>query len=208
MNIDCKQNFEEKIRLILIDSTFTLEDKYDLMVTKYAAHDLLRSGGMTKETMTIIAEVNTKVYSEILSYIDALNLTYSSSLENDISELAQYAQKQFKTESIAKLEKCTEMVGNPKSFEKILPEVEAEMASSYAIFKNNLNAKVLYLKQTTVKSPVERALWALEIICLVVTIFVSGMWFNNPDGNYEPLIVCLTAVMILIPLIIRRIGKQ
>jgi hypothetical protein len=208
MNIDSKQNFEEKIRLILIDSTFTLEEKFELMLRKHAADGLLRSGNTIKETMNMIAELTAKIYSEILSYIDVLNLKYYSSLEGDISKLAQDAQKQFKIETIAKLEKSTEMAGNPKLFERMLPDVEAEMANNLAIFQNNLNSKVLDLKQSTAKSPVEITLWVVEFVFLVITIFLAGMWFKDPDGNYEPFIVGLTSAMLLILLIIKRVGKQ
>lgn len=208
MNIDSRQNFEEKIRLILIDSTSTLEEKFELMLRKHAADGLLRSGNTIKETMNMIAELTAKIYSEILTYIDALNLKYYSSLEDDISKLAQDAQNQFKIETIAKLDKSTEMAGNPKLFERMLPDVEAEMANSLAIFQNSLNAKILDLKQNTVKSPLERTLWTVEFIFLAISIFVAGMWFNEPDGNYEPFIVGLTSAMLLILLIIRRIGKQ
>ncbi|TMN85279.1 hypothetical protein CWB72_20315, partial [Pseudoalteromonas phenolica] len=126
---------------------------------------------------------------EILSYIDTLNLKYDSSLENDISKLAQDAQKQFKVESIAKLEKSTEVAGNPKLFERMLPDVEAEMANNLAIFQNNLNAKVLDLKENTIKSPIEKSLWVVEFMFLAISIFIAGMWFKDPEGNYEPFLV-------------------
>jgi hypothetical protein len=208
MNIDSKQNFEEKIRLILIESTTTLEESFELMLRKHAADGLIRSGNTIKATMNMIAELTAKIYSEILIYIDTLNLKYYSSLEDDIAKLALEAQKKFKIETIAKLEKSTQMAGNPKLFERMLPEVEADMANGLAIFQNCLNTKVLELKQSTVKSPVERTLWVVEFTFLAISIFVSGMWFNDPDGNYEPFLVGLVSVMSLILLIIRRIGKQ
>jgi hypothetical protein len=208
MNIDSKQNFEEKIRLILIESTSTLEAKFKLMINKHAATGLLRSGTTIKETMNMISELTAKVYSEVLSYIDALNLKYYSSLEADISKLASDAQQKFKIETIAIFRKSTELVGKPKLFERMLPEVEAELANNLAIFQNNLNAKTLELKEHTVKSPIERVLWVVEFIFLAISIFVSGMWFNDPSGNYEPFLVGLLSVMSLILLIIKRMGKQ
>jgi hypothetical protein len=208
MNIDSKQNFEEKIRLILIESTSTLEEKFELMINRHAADGLLGSGSTIKKTMNMIAELTAKVYSEIISYIDTLNLKYYSSLEADVAKLALDAQQKFKIETIATLEKSTKVAGSPKLFERILPEVEAEMANNLAIFQNNLNAKILELKQHTVKSPIERALWVVEFIFLAISIFVSGMWFNDPAGNYEPFLVGLLSVMSLILLIIRRMSKQ
>ncbi|MEQ3515642.1 hypothetical protein ABMY35_20180 [Pseudoalteromonas sp. BZB3] len=208
MNFDFKKNFEEKIRLILIDSTSSLDEQFELMLRKHAADGMLRSGNTIKQTMNMIAEFTTKIYSEILSYIDTLNLKYDSSLENDISKLAQDAQKQFKVESIAKLEKSTEVAGNPKLFERMLPDVEAEMANNLAIFQNNLNAKVLDLKENTIKSPIEKSLWVVEFMFLAISIFIAGMWFKDPEGNYEPFLVGLTSAMLLTLLIIKRIGKQ
>ncbi|WP_282146636.1 hypothetical protein [Alteromonas stellipolaris] len=208
MNTDSKQNFEEKIRLTLIESTSTLEEEFELMLRKHAADGLIRSGNTIKATMNIITELTARIYSEILSYIDALDLKYSPSLENDISKLALDAQQKFKIEAIAKLDKSTEIAGNPKLFERMLPEVEADMANSLATFRNNLNAKMLELRQRTVKSPIERTLWALEFICFAISIFVAGMWFNDPEGNYEPFLVGLSSAMFLVLLIIKRIGKQ
>ncbi|TMN85266.1 hypothetical protein CWB72_20380, partial [Pseudoalteromonas phenolica] len=70
MNFDFKKNFEEKIRLILIDSTSSLDEQFELMLRKHAADGMLRSGNTIKQTMNMIAEFTTKIYSEILSYID------------------------------------------------------------------------------------------------------------------------------------------
>ena len=208
MNIDYKQNYEEKIRLILIEATSSLEEKFKQMLNKHSASGSLRSGSTIKETMKMISELTHELYLEVLSYCDALNLKYSPSLETDISQLASDAQLKFKIESIAIFKKSTELVGKPNLFERMLPEVEADMANNLAIFENNLNTKILELKHSTVKSPIERVLWVLEVIFLVISIFVSGMWFNDPSGNYEPFLVGLLSVISLIPLIIKRMSKQ
>lgn len=208
MNIHTKQNFEEKIRLILIESVSSLEEDFELMLRKHAADGMIRSGNTIKATMNMIAELTEKLYSDIMSYVDVLNLRYSSTIEADISALALNAQKKLKIETIAKLQKSTEMAGNPKLFERMLPDVEANMANKLATFQNNLNAKVIELKQNTEKSPLEKSLWVIEFIVLAISIFVSGMWFNDPQGNYEPLLVGFALVMPLIYLIIRRVAKQ
>jgi hypothetical protein len=157
--------------------------------------------------MNIISELTVKIYSEILSYMDTLKIDYHSSLESEISKLALEAQRKFKIEILAKLKKSTEIAGNPKLYERMLPDVEADIAKSLAIFCNNLNVKILELKQNTVKSSVERTLWAVEFLFLAISIFIAGMWYKDPEGNYEPILVGLSTAMLLILLIIRRVGK-
>jgi hypothetical protein len=208
MNIHTKQNFEEKIRLILIKSVSSLEEDFELMLRKHAADGMIRSGNTIKATMNMIADLTEKLYSDIMSYVDVLNLKYFSTIEADISALALSAQEKLKIETIAKLQKSTEMAGNPKLFERMLPDVEADMANKLATFQNNLNAKVIELKQNTEKSPLEKILWVIEFIVLAISIFVSGMWFNDPQGNYEPLLFGFALVVPLIYLIIRRVAKQ
>ncbi|PHR54871.1 MAG: hypothetical protein COA47_14725 [Robiginitomaculum sp.] len=208
MNIQAKQNIEEKIRLILIESISSLEKDFEGMLRRHAADGLLRSGNTIKATMNMIADLSANLYSEILSHIDVLSLKYYSTIETDIADLARAAQEKLKVETIAKFQKSTEMAGKPKLYERMLPEVEAEMANNLATFQNNLNAKIIEIKQSTQRSPLEKVLWLFEIIILVTSIFVSGMWFKDPQGNYEPVVVALTLVMPLIYLVIRRISKQ
>ena len=208
MNIHTKQNFEEKIRLILIELVSSLENNFKLMLRKHAADGMIRSGQTIKATMNMIADLTEKLYTDIMSYVDILNLKYFPTIEADISALALNAQQKLKIETIEKLQKSTEMAGSPNLFERMLPDVEADMANKLATFQNNLNAKVIELKQNTEKSPFEKSLWVIEFIVLAISIFVSGMWFNDPQGNYEPLLVGFALIMPLIYLIIRCVAKQ
>lgn len=208
MNSEIKQNFEEKIRLVLVESKSTLNDDFELMLRRHAANGLVRSGNTIKATMDMISDLTSKLYQEILSHLDVLSIHYYPTMERDVANLANKAQIQLKVESIAKFRKSTEMAGNPSLYERMLPDVEAEMANNLAAFQNALNAKVLEIKQNTQKSPIEKLLWAFEGVLLVVSIFVAGMWFKDPEGNYEPVLVGVGLIMPLVYLLIKRVTKK
>lgn len=134
MNNEIKQNFEEKIRLVLIELKSTLEENFELMLRRHAADGLVRSGNTIKATMDMISRHTSELYDEILAYLDVLSIHYYSLLESDVSNLASKAQAQLKVETIAKFKKSTELAGNPSLYERMLPDLEAEMAKKFSDF--------------------------------------------------------------------------
>jgi hypothetical protein len=208
MDNEIKQNFEEKLRLIIKKLLVSLDSDYQAMLSKHAAKGLLRSGNTIKATMRLISRLFSRFYSEVLTHTETLNLKYFLSDESEIIQLAENAKETLKAGVIDKFQKSTEMAGNPTLYERLLPDVEKDLADSKAVFQNQLNAKIIDLKKSASKSMIEKVLWIFEFLVIALSIFISGMWFNNPQGNYEPVLVGLGLLISLIYLVIRHISKQ
>ncbi len=178
------------------------------MLAKHSAEGMLRSGNTIKKTMDLIAEGNEKIYSTILEHLKSIDLAYYAEIESDIQNLAKIAQDSFKTEVLPKFKKNTEIAGNPHLYERMLPEIEAAMATELAKFQNKLNATAVQLKLNTAMSPKDKFLWGVEAVLLLVSMFIAGMWYKDPNGNYEPVIVGLGLAFSLIALVLKFGGKK
>ena len=81
-----------------------------------------------------------------------------------------------------------------------LNPIEESMAGDLASFHNDLNAFVIELKQQKSTSSFEKGIWIFEGFLLLVSMFIAGMWYQNPKGNYEPILVGLALITSLIAL--------
>ena len=208
MHPEIKENYQEKLRLTVADIISELGEKFKAMLAKHAAEGMLRSGNTIKRTMDFIAEGNTKLFQETLEYLRSLDLTYYPQIETDIQGLTKSAQELYKTEALVILQKSTEHAANPKLYERMLPDVEASMATDLAKFHNQLNATTVQLKLSNIKSPTEKFLWGFEGVLLLISMFISGMWYKDPTGNYEPILVGLGLAIPLVALGIKLSGKK
>jgi hypothetical protein len=77
----------------------------------------------------------------------------------------------------------------------MIPEVEASMVSDYENFENSLNVIAINLKNSRTMSVFGKWLWYLEALLLAISLFIAGMWYKNPTGNYEPILVVLALVI-------------
>ena len=208
MHPEIKENYQEKLRLTVADIISELGEKFKAMLAKHAAEGMLRSGNTIKRTMDFIAEGNTKLFQETLEYLRSLDLTYYPQIETDIQGLTKSAQELYKTEALVILQKSTEHAANPKLYERMLPDVEASMATDLAKFHNQLNATTVQLKLSNIKSSTEKFLWGFEGVLLLISMFISGMWYKDPTGNYEPILVGLGLAIPLVALGIKLSGKK
>lgn len=198
MHPEINENFKEKLRLVVLDLISTLDEDIKAMLAEHSANGLLRSGNTIKRTMYFIAKGNASLYQSVIDYIKELDLTYHPSMEADFQSLASGAQEHYKSECLPRLQKSTEVAGKPSLFERMLPEVESDMATDLAKFHNSLNAAIIQIKLSKHVPPITKALWGLEAVLLLATMFIAGMWFKDPDGNYEPLIAGLSLAIPLI----------
>ena len=90
----------------------------------------------------------------------------------------------------------------------MLPDVESSMATDLAKFQNDLSAIAVQLKLAHRKSSTEKILWGLEGLLLLMSMFISGMWYKDPTGNYEPILVVVGLVISFIFLGIKISGKK
>lgn len=187
-------------RPAVIDIVGVLDENIRSMLVEHAANGLLRSGNTIKRTMDFIAQGNEALYQAIIDHLQSLDIAYYPAIEADIQAMAGGAQEYFKSESLPWFQKSTEHAGNPSLYESMLPDLESSMAADLAKFQNTLNATVVQLKLNRQISPVAKALWGLEAILLLASMFIAGMWYKDPNGNYEPILVGLGIAIPLIAL--------
>ena len=198
MHPEIKQNFKEKLSLTTRDQIALLGEKFEEMLRLHAATGRLGSGDTIKRTMEFVAEGNANLYRVGIVHLDALKLEYYPQIEEDVLDLVGAAQEPYKSASLTYFKKSTEHARNPKLYDRLLPDVESEMAAELANFQNTLNATALYLKLSNQMSPLVKALWGIEAVLLLASMFIAGMWLKDPTGNYEPVLVGLGLVMPLI----------
>jgi len=178
------------------------------MLAEHSRDGMLGSGATIKKTMNFIVVGNANLYSRVIEHLTKLNVNFTQNLEFDIQILTKSAQEQFKAEALAIFQKSTEIARSPNLYERMLPELESEMASNLAVFQNTLNAAILELKHKSSVSTLSKALWCLEAILLLTSVFIAGMWYKDPNGNYEPILVGLGLVIPLVGLIIKLSSKK
>jgi len=208
MNNELKENFVEKLRLIRSEIIVKLNNDYKRMLAEHSRDGMLGSGATIKKAMNFIVLGNASLYSQVIEHLKKLNVNYTNSLESDVQALAKSAQEQFKIEALTVFQKSTEIARSPNLYGRMLPELESEMASNLAVFQNSLNAVILELKIKSSISPLSKSLWFLEAVLLLSSMFIAGMWYKDPNGNYEPILLGLGLVIPLVGVIIKLSSKK
>jgi len=208
MHPEIKQNYTEKLRLVTIKLLGILDQNIKVMLAEHSRDGLLGSGATIKKTMNFIAQENSNLYQEVLNHLGTLNQKYYPQLESDVKKLAKTAQEKFKQESLVRFKKSTEIARHPQLYERMLPEVEAAMATDLANFQNTLNTTVLDLKLSSSIAPLTKTLLGLEAALILISIFIAGMWYKDPTGNYEPILVGLGLVITLNAIGIKHSAKK
>lgn len=193
-----KQNLLERTALVAGDLLQGIDQDIKAMFAEHSSAGLLASGATIKRTMDFIAKGNERLYQEVLDHLLALKPRFHGSLESEVQGIAAKAQEGFKQEALSRLRRSTEVAKFPDLFDKVLPDVEAEMANDLAVFQNSLAAIVLDLKLNSGRSALAKALWVMEGALLLASMFIAGMWYNNPAGNYEPVLVGLALIISLV----------
>ncbi|WP_136805858.1 hypothetical protein [Desulfosediminicola flagellatus] len=191
MKSDLSENISKKLDLYLVETVDALEQDFKKMLAEHSRDGMLGSGATIKKTMNFISTRNEILYSSVIAHVEILNLKYYSNLEEDIKKIVVEVQNKYKVTCLELLQKSTEIARNPKLYERMLPEVEASMVHDWKNFENSLNVYSLNLKHNRTMSTLEKSLWCLEGLLLAISVFISGMWFKYPNGNYEPIIVAL-----------------
>lgn len=208
MNLEIQQNFSEKLRLVNLELLESLDQDIKKMLAEHSRDGLLGSGNTIKKTMNFISSCNSRLFQEALDHITTLNLSYYPQLETEIQEIVKNSQEVFKKEALPRLKKSTEIARAPHLYERMVPEVESAMANDHANFHNSLNANVLDLKLNSHLNPIEKALWVVEGLLLLFSMFVAGLWYKDPQGNYEPLLVALGLIIPILAIGIKLSSKS
>lgn len=202
------ENFSEKLRLATKQLLQSLESDYQIMLREHSRDGKIGSGDTISKTMKNIAKRNAELYSHVLNHLVALDPQFTNALEAEIQELAQTAQVMFKIEAIKLFRKSTVIAKSPNLYDRLLPDLEAGMAVDLANFQNALNTAILQIKHKTAARPFAKVWWAVEMMLLLIAAGVVGMWYKDPSGNYEPIIVGLSLIIPLVGVAIKLSSKK
>lgn len=202
------ENFREKLRLATRQLLEALQSDYKLMLREHSKDGKIGSGDTVSKTMKNISARHAELYTRVLNHLVALDPKFTNELESEVQELAQSAQVVFKVEAIKLFKESTVMAKSPNLFDRLLPELESSMAADFANFQNALNTATLQIKHKTTVPPLAKALWAVELMLLLIAAGVAGMWYKDPTGNYEPIIVGLGLVIPLVGVAIKLSSKN
>lgn len=208
MNSEILQNYTEKLRLVIQELLAHLDQDIKKMLAEHSRDGLLGSGATIKKTMNFISSYNSSLYQVIITHMRTLNLYYYQSLESEVQELAKQFQQTFKEEALKRLKKSTEVARAPNLYERMVSEVEQSMANDLANFHNSLNAIIIDLKLNSHMTPIEKTLWVFEGLLLLSSMFIAGLWYKDPSGNYEPILVGLGLIIPLIAIGIKYGSKK
>lgn len=146
MNPEIKQNYQEKLRLVVVDSINDLSNEIEAMLRKQSAKGKIRSGNTINLAMDLISKSNAEIFEKTINHLNFLDITYYPAIESDIQSLVKSAQELFKTDALIRFQAIIETTGFSKKIETMLPTLESKMASDLAKFQNNLNAACIKLK--------------------------------------------------------------
>jgi hypothetical protein len=105
MNPDVEKNYKEKLRLSLLESIQSLDNKFEAMISMHASKGRLRSGSTIKRTMDFIAEENSEIYKVTIGHLKELKINFYPKLESGILFLVKPTQDSFKVEAKGTLKK-------------------------------------------------------------------------------------------------------
>ena len=208
MNPEIKENFEEKLRLANIDIDKILDKQIRTMLAEHSRDGMLGSGNTIRKTMDLIETGSSQLCQTVLDHLCTLTVDYSPMLETEIRAIAKSAHDRYKEVALEKLNKSTVVARSPQLYESMVPKVRSAFATDIANFHNSLNVAVLELKQTTTMPIGTKLLWSVEAFLLLSSMFIAGMWYKDPNGNYEPILVGLALVIPLLAIVTKFSAKK
>ncbi len=204
MDRDYKKNYDEKIKLILDNLNASIDHDFSSMLAKHSANGQLRSGNTISETINIIMSSNNQLLLNVLDHMNTLKMQYYPMIETHILQIAQHAQDIFKLKAYDIFAKSTKQSGKPELYDRMLPNLEENMAKIFAEFRNRLNSTVIELKRKSLVSATAKILWRIDAVLLFVSAIIAGMWIENPSGNFEPILAGLTILIMFIAFIAKK----
>lgn len=208
MNPEIKENFDEKLRLTNVEITKTLDKQIRTMLAEHSRDGMLGSGSTIRKTMDLIEAGSSNLYQTVLDHLCALTIDYSPMLETEIRAVAKSAHDSYKEVALDRLNKSTVVARNPQLYERIMPDVKSGFATDMANFHNSLNIAIIELKQKVTMPISTKVIWSMEASLILASMFIAGMWYKDPGGNYEPIVVGLALVIPLLAIFARFSAKK
>jgi len=203
MNPKILKNFEENLR---IESRSLLQDldfNIDRMFAEHARDGKLRSGSTIKCGMDYVAEASSNLFKLSIDFVSKGFPSLTSDSEQVISGTVSRVHNTLLKKALEQFRKCCKVSGKPDLYDRMLPELETQIAAGKARFLNELNLAIVESGLQKEVPLFDKASWIVELLLTIISIFIAGMWFANPEGNYEPLLVVLALVITLNGIIIK-----
>lgn len=203
MNNEQEEAYSESLRLLLVRALEWIKQEQKRIPAEQSAKGELRSGNTIKRLMTSIHESHAKLYVEAINAAKKSFPSYSPSILDTIIEAVDTILTQFENKVTNDFDKSCEAFGRKGIFERIEEDFKGEFITNRAEFRNDLQNYLIQFKNNEEKGRAPKVLIWIEVILLVAMALVAGMWFKDPEGNYEPLLIILGLPLSAIAVILK-----
>ncbi|MBT4492464.1 MAG: hypothetical protein HOC70_04410 [Gammaproteobacteria bacterium] len=198
MDSKLELSLRAKSELLREDILNSLDDSIREMAANHARDGKLGSGDTIAKTMEFIRESDQEFYHEMHEHLVSLPFRYDELLLAQLLQLIDDIHIQLAEELKKRLKKSAELARAENLYERMLPEVENTLELEAKFFANAVEVYLHNLAASGTDSASRQVFWASELVLIAICIFLAGMWFKDPTGNYEPIILGLGFVVSLL----------
>lgn len=184
----------------------SLQSELEALHTRNAAAGRLRSGATVKESARIARKSIRLYFSELEQFIRSRPDNRPEFDANIIDAVSTSTAGLIASINKGLLKTAT-LVGDASLVSAISPEVTAELSSSQDTFRSNIRAYWASKAVASERTRTENVLIGIEVICIIASAILAGMWVQDPKGLYEPYLQ-LFGICFLAADIYRRYAKR
>lgn len=200
MNQEQQEIYKEKQRLLLKRVSESLDADIKTIEAEQSAKLALKSGATVKRIRQAVFDQYKRINKDSIENAKSISPTLNSKTKAVISKESEKIQSSFLSRSSEILRQKCGVMGGPKNlYHLIEKDFLGELATIKAEFYADLETYLLSLKSATNKERYLVRLWWIEGILLLFSLGLAVIWFLDPNGNYEPLLVIAG---LLIPIIL------
>jgi hypothetical protein len=188
-NIDSLWALGTKIRAYTNAQGRILDDEIEIIANSNAESGIFMSGQTLKSVIRVCCTL-IKNRSELATEtIRKLPFSYTPSLETTLKENAQ----QFFPDDLGEFQQRIRDIAQRSGQENLgnwaLEEIRNFQREVVAGLLSDIDQYLVTLKHANQLSNIDKLLLIIEIVCVVGTAFLAGLWVADKNGNYEPIIV-------------------
>lgn len=193
-NIDSLRALCSKVRAYSDAQDRTLDNEIGIIANSNAASSTFRSGRTIKEVIRVCCTLIKNRTDLTADTIRKLPFLYTPSLEVTLKENAQ----QYFSDDLGgfqvRVRNLVRKAGGEKLEDVALEEIRIFQKEAVAGLLSEIDQFLVTLKHTHQLTNAEKILLGVEIVSLVGTVFLAGLWVADKNGNYEPFIVLLAVL--------------
>jgi hypothetical protein len=167
----------------------------------------LKSGGTVKEAASIVLSAVADYFAELEAFIKSRPDSRKPGFDANVVDAVSTSTAELLNSINRGMLKSATLAGNPELVHVVQPEIDLGMTRAQETFRSNIRAHWASRAAVDSLTGQERLLLGFEILGLVASSILVGMWIANPNGGYEPYLA-LSGLATLAADITRRVLKR